>query len=147
LNFRDPRFRDAVLQLLLRTIPLIPANEMLSLLRTLKPEADVEKQVNEALDSLNKSAALVELLERDLKQRMETVQKLQEEHKKFAELSKISKDQAAALSDLLNSTLSTAARRERFVALLINLVAGIIVFVLGVIFASPVTRFFGGLFK
>jgi hypothetical protein len=147
MDFRNQRLREAALQFLLRIIPFIPANETLSLLSALKPEADIEKQVNEALDSLRKSAALVERLEIDLKQRMETVQKLQDEHKKFSELSQISKDQAAALTELLGSTLTSTARRERLFALIINLVAGTIVFVLGVTFASPVTKFFGGFFK
>jgi hypothetical protein len=94
-----------------------------------------------------KSAELVERLEQDLKQRMETVKKLQEEHEKFAQLSQVSKDQAAALTDLLKNTLSSSARRERLFAILINIIAGITVFVLGIIFAKPVTAFFGGFFK
>jgi SpoVK/Ycf46/Vps4 family AAA+-type ATPase len=147
MGFNNPRVKDAALQFLLRSIPLIPANETLLLLRSLQPESDIEKQVNEALESLQKSAALVERLEGDLKQRMETVQKLQEEHKKFSELSQISKDQAAALSDLVGSTLSASARRERVFALVINLFAGLIVFILGVIFAVPLTRIFGQLFQ
>jgi hypothetical protein len=146
MDFKNRRVLDAALQFLLRLIPLIPANETLSLLRALKPEREIETQVNEALDSLRASAELVERLQIDLKQRMETVQKLQEEHKKFSELSRISKDQAAAFVGVLGDTLTSAARRERIFALLINVFAGVIVFVLGVIFAAPVTKFFGSIF-
>jgi hypothetical protein len=119
----------------------------LALLRALQPQSEIEDQVNEALVSLQKSAQLVGRLEDDLKQRMETIQSLQAEYRKFSELSQVSKDQAAAIKDLLGSTLANAARRERFYALLINLFAGIVVFVLGVIFASSVAKFFGGFFK
>lgn len=144
----DPKVKEAITQLSLRIIPFLPANEMLAVVQSLRrSQDDVEKQVEEALDSLKKSAALVGRLEQDLKSRMETVQKLQEEHKKFSELSHISRDQAAALADMIEGTLGKSARRERMVALIINLVAGAIVFVLGVIFAVPVTKFLGGFFK
>lgn len=144
---RKNKIADAVLQVFLRTVPIIPANEVLALLQAMrKTENDVGRQVDEALESLKNTAALVDRLETDLKSRMEGVKRLQEEHKKFSQLSQISQEQALALSDLISTTLGRNVRRERIMALLINIVAGIIVFILGVVFAAPVTAFFGGFF-
>jgi hypothetical protein len=55
MKFRDPRVKDALLQFVLRTIPMIPANETLSLLKALRPEAEIEKQVSEAMASLTRA--------------------------------------------------------------------------------------------
>jgi hypothetical protein len=93
-----------------------------------KSEGDVEKQVDEALEALQKSAALVDRLESDLKMRMDSVKRLKEEQEKVSKLTQISQEQAVALSELISTTLGRNVQRKRAIALGINIVAGLIVF-------------------
>jgi DNA-binding transcriptional regulator YbjK len=139
---------DAALQLVLRMVPLVPANEFWGLIEALrKSNSDIDKQVDEAIASLKKSSETVRLLERDLTERTERLQKLRTEHANLTELTKISHEQAKALADLLQQTIGKGNRKERVIALFINLFAGAVIFVVGVVFAAPITGWIGGMFR
>jgi chromosome segregation ATPase len=139
---------DAALQLVLRMVPIVPANEFWGLIEALrKSNSDIDKQVDEAVASLKKSSETVRLLERDLTERTERLQKLRTEHANLTELTKISQEQAKALADLLQQTIGKGNRKERVIALFINLFAGAVIFVIGVVFSAPITRWIGGMFR
>jgi DNA-binding transcriptional regulator YbjK len=138
---------DAALQLILRMVPIFPANEFWGLIEALrKSNSDIDRQVDEAIASLKRSSETVRLLERDLTERTERLQKLRTEHANLTELTKISQQQARALADLLQQTIGRGNKKERVIALFINLLAGIIIFILGVLVSAPVTRWIGGIF-
>jgi len=106
----------------------------------------VDKQVHDAVEALKKSSNLVQDLENTLTNRTKRLTELQEEYNKYVKLSEISQEQAAALVKQIGSELGNSARRERISSLVINIIAGSIIFVLGVVFAKPINRMIGGLF-
>lgn len=141
------RLKDALLQALLRMIPLVPANEFKAVIDAIRrTETDIDKDVASAIEAIRKSSELVASLERKLTERSALLEKLKEEHRRLSELSNITKEQTKALSEALRETIGTASRKERTISLLINLFAGVIVFVLGVVFGPVLTRWLGGLF-
>jgi len=81
-----------------------------------------------------------------LTERSALLEKLKAEHKRLSELSTITKEQTAALSEALRETIGSSTRKERGVSLLINLIAGVIVFIVGVIFGPALTRWLGTIF-
>ena len=138
---------DAALQLVLRLVPIVPANEFWGLIEALrKSNSDIDRQVDEAIASLKKSSETVSLLERDLIERTERLQKLRTEYVNLTELTRISQEQARALADLLEKTIGRGNRKERMIALFINLFAGAVIFVLRVLFSAPISRWIGGIF-
>ena len=105
---------DAALQVFLRMIPFVPANEFLHLLDALrKSNSDIDKQVDEAITSLKKSSEIVSTLERNLVERTERLETLRREHANLTELTKISEPQARAIADLLQQTIGRGNRKER----------------------------------
>ena len=141
------KLKDALIQTILRLIPIVPANEFKAVIDAIrKTESDIDKEVESAVESIRRSSDLVASLEKRLTERSALLQKLKDEHARLSELSSITKEQTAALSEALRDTIGKASRKERLVSLLINLIAGAIIFVLGVVFAPPLTRWLGGLF-
>ena len=144
----DTRVKDALVQVFLRMLPILPANELYGLIRSVnQSRLDVEKQVEEAVSSLQRSSQLIRELEDSLSSRTDRLKELQAEYQKYAELSKISEEQASALIKQIGGELGRSAKRERLISFLINLVAGSILFVLGVIFSKPITSIFGNFFN
>lgn len=141
------KLKEAISQVLLRMIPLVPANEFKAVIDAIrKTESDIDKDVENAIEAMRKSSELVASLERRLAERSAMLGKLQEEHKRLSALTTITREQTAALSETLRETIGLAARKERAVSLMINMLAGILVFVLGVLFGPPLTRWLGNFF-
>jgi predicted transcriptional regulator len=139
--------KEALTQAFLRSFLFIPANEFKAVIDAIrKTETDIDKEVESAISSIRKSSELVSSLESRLSERSALLEKLKDEYKRLSELTSITKEQTAALSASIRDTIGVATRKERFVSLLINLAAGIIVFLLGVVFGPPLTRWLGGLF-
>jgi hypothetical protein len=66
------KIKDALVQVGLRMIPLVPANEMKQLFEALtNKESDIEKQVGEAILSLKSTSHLVTQLEESLKEKID----------------------------------------------------------------------------
>lgn len=140
------KLKDALIQTLLRMIPLVPANEFKAVIDAIrKTETDIDKDVENAIGAIRKSSELVTSLEKKLTERSALLEKLKDEHKRLSELTNITKEQTAALSEALRETIGTASKNERVVSFLINLFAGVIVFLAGVLFGPILTRWFGGL--
>jgi hypothetical protein len=140
-NINARAVREATLQLFLRMVPIVPANEFWKLIEALRrSNSDIDKQVDEAIASLQKSSEIVSLLETNLKERTSRLKKLRAEHNNLTELTKISQEQAKAITDVLRQTIGSGNRKERIISLFINLFAGVIVFVLGVLFSAPLTH-------
>jgi hypothetical protein len=141
------RLKEALIQTLLRMIPLVPANELKAVVEAIRrTETDIDKDVEGAIEAIRKSSDLVVSLERKLTERTALLEKLKTEHSRLTELSSITKAQTAALSEALRETIGSSTRKERVVSLLINLFAGVIVFVVGVLFGPGLTRWLGSIF-
>ncbi len=118
-----------------------------ALLRETRIGNEIDIRVEEAIASLKKTSETIESLERVVQERATRLGKLREDHERFTQLAKMSEEQANALLLQLRQTIGLEAKRERVVALFINLIAGLIVFVLGVILSHPITRWLGGIFR
>jgi hypothetical protein len=138
----DREVRDRLLRLLLRSISIIPflhGPELYDLIRSIRrSQDDLDKQVREAVDALQHSSSLISSLEEKAKIRANKLSELQEEYKRLSELSTITSAQAEALARQIEISLGKGKRAERFVAFGINIVAGVVVFVLGIFMSEPI---------
>jgi hypothetical protein len=131
--------RDKIVRLVLRALPLpfVPGPELYDLLTDLqRSRTAVGAKVDRAVKSLTEASELVAELQAELTERVEKVGKLQAEYEKYEQLAKVEEGKARALIDQIEETVGRGRSQERWIALGINLVAGILVFLLGV-FAGP----------
>jgi chromosome segregation ATPase len=124
-------------------IPFVSAPELFNLIVAFRrSESDLDRQVQEAVDALQKSSSLVTDLEEKLGERAKKLEALQEEYKRVSDLSAISKEQIAALSAHLEQTIDRGRWKDVLIAISIHLAAGIIFFIVGVFLSDPVKSLF-----
>jgi hypothetical protein len=82
-------------------------------------------------------------LEGELTQKLDQVQKLKSEYSRYQELATMEEHKAKALIVELQKALGVGCGRERWIALAINLIAGFIIFVLGVWLSPRVSSWLG----
>jgi hypothetical protein len=122
---------------LLRTIPLLPGPELYDIFDELrKSKTSLDNKIEKAVISLKETSDLISELESDLKERTDKLQFLRTEIQRYSQLVDIEEGKAKALLNEVQTTLNKGKGRERLVALVINLIAGIMIFLLGV-FAGP----------
>lgn len=133
----DRAMQDKMWRLLLRWIPIIPAPEIYDLLRDVKrSQDDVDSQVTEAIESIQKTSTLVTRLEESLKERAAKLELLQQEHERYSQLADIESKKAQALLTQIETTLDKNAGKERWFAFGINIAAGLIIFILGALLSK-----------
>jgi hypothetical protein len=134
--------QDKALRLLLRWImPIIPLPEIFDLLGDIRrSQEDIDLQVEEAITSIQKTSTLVSRLEESLKERATKLEHLQNEHQRYSKLAEIEASKAESLLREIESTLGKNAGQERWIAFGINIVAGLILFVLGLLLSGPLQR-------
>lgn len=124
---------DKVLHLVLRTIPGVPGPELYDIVRDLqRSRGDLNDKVNRAATSLREASQLVADLQGELTKKLDQVQKLKSEYEGYHQLATVEQEKAKALIQQMQKALGAGQSRERWIALAINLLAGIIDFVLGV---------------
>lgn len=101
-------------------------------------EESFSRKIDNAYESLNSTAHLVERLESELNSKIENVTRLKEEYERYSELAEIEESKARALLSQLDISLNSGKASERVIAFIINLIAGAIIFVLG-IWLGPLT--------
>lgn len=125
---------NQLLRVILRMLPLLPGPELFDLVVEIqRSRSALDEKVHQATDSLRKSADLVSELERVLQDRLEKIERLRSEYERLSKLADVEEDQARALIQQLEMVVGRGRGMERLIALALNLVAGIIVFVLGII--------------
>ena len=109
----DGAMQDKMWRLLLRWVPFIPAPEIYDLLRDVKrSQDDVDAQVTEAIESIQKTSTLVTRLEESLKERAGKLEQLQQEHERYAQLADMEAKKAQALLTQIEATLGKNAGKE-----------------------------------
>jgi hypothetical protein len=101
-----------------------------------KSRTSLDEKVKKAYESLHETSTLISELEDGLKDRVTKVEKLKEEYDRYSALAEVEEDKAKAIVAQLELTIGRGKPRERIISLLLNIAAGILVFILGV-FASP----------
>lgn len=107
-------------------------------------EQSFSRKIDQAYDSLQDTSHLIERLETELDSKIKNITKLKEEYKRYSELAQIEEGKARALMSQLDISLNKGKVSERIIAFIINIVAGIILFVAG-IWASPFVKEFIGI--
>jgi hypothetical protein len=124
---------DKVARLVLRTIPFFSGPEVYDLVKDLqKSREELNVKVTRATVSLREASQLVTDLQGELTQKLDQVQKLKSEYERYQQLATVEEQKAKALIQQMQKALGAGQTRERWIALAINLFAGIVVFVLGV---------------
>lgn len=133
---RKSRYYE-ISRVLLRLLPFgRSADEILSLVyRVNFAQRDLDKQVEEAVNALTNSTNLISSLEQSLEERAKKLSELKAEYERVSSLAEITEEQGAAVARTLERALGKGQVRERWIAFAINVLAGLIIFVLGV-FAS-----------
>jgi hypothetical protein len=137
---------DRVAKMTLRVLPFFPIygsvfNDLLKELESSRTELGVK--VKRAASALEDASRLVAELQETLREKIAQVETLRAEYEKYQQLASIEEDKAKALIHQLQEAVGENQARERWIALLINVVAGLLVFVLGVWLSPWVTSFLG----
>ena len=124
---------DKVARLFLRSISVLPGPEIYDLLKDLQSSrTELGDKVKRAASALEAASKLVAELEAELTTKVGQVEKLKTEYERYQQLATVEEGKAKALIEQLQLTLGAGRSRERWIALVINIVAGTIVFILGV---------------
>lgn len=144
----SPNVKRRLWRLLLRSlpIPLIPGPELYDLLQDLrKSRSDLDQQVSEAIESLGRSSQLVSQLEEGLRERSHKLTELRKEYERYSELAEIEEKKVEALIQQLEITLGKERGRERWFAIILNFLIGLIFFIAGALLSSPLQKWFHGI--
>lgn len=133
---------------LLRALLGVHASELLTLVsRVNSSQRDLDHQVEEAMQALTTSTQLISNLEESLVARAKKLGELKSEYERVSKLAELTEEQGEAVANTLRSALGSGQKRERWIAFAINLVAGVIIFVLGVFLSEWIQSFSSQLFS
>ncbi len=139
-----PRMFDHLSRIVLRMLPLFPGPELYDLVRDLgRSRTDLDQKINRAQASLAETSELIGELEAGLHNRVEKLKQLKEEYDKYSQLAAVEEDKAKVIIQQIEATIGRNRGKERIIALGLNLVAGMIVFVLGVVLGPHLTTWLG----
>ncbi|KRT15954.1 hypothetical protein ASU31_10625 [Pedobacter ginsenosidimutans] len=134
---------DKVIKLFLRTLPLIPAPELYDILNDLKKsKQDINEKINKAYVALRETSELVDELQKDLTERTDQVKRLSDEYERYSKLAEIEQEKIQPLLIELDKTVNKGKYQERWVGFVINIVSGIIIFILGIWLGPKISEFF-----
>lgn len=97
-----------------------------------RSQKDIDKQVEEAVGALSRSSELIGDLEGTLKERTKKLQELKVEYDRVSTLASLTRKQGEAVAAQLEQTLGRDRRKERLIAFVISVIAGLVIFVVGV---------------
>jgi predicted nuclease with TOPRIM domain len=107
-----------------------------------KSQKDLDAEISEAVEGLKRSAILVSTLEAEVNRRAERLGQLQIEHARLSSLSQITSEQVRALATQIELSIGKSRRWETLKSLAVNLFAGLILFVIGIVASDWVKHIF-----
>lgn len=138
------RMFDHLFRIILRMFPFFPGPELYDLVKDLsKSRTDLDQKISRAQASLTETSNLIVELESGLNERMNKLQRLKQEYEKYSQLAEVEEGKAKAIIQQIETAIGRNLGRERIIALGINLLAGLIVFVLGVALGPSLTKWIG----
>lgn len=96
----------------------------------------LSEKVKQTTTALRDASMLVSELEAELTSQLEKVEALKADYEKYAQLASTEEEKAQAIMAALKDTISASQGQERIIAFGINIAAGILIFVGGLV-ASP----------
>ena len=135
---------DHLSRIILRTLPLFPGPELFDLVKDLsKSRTHLSQKISRAQASLTETSDLIAELESGLNERVNKIQHLKQEYEKYSQLAEVEESKAKAIIQQIETAIGRNRVRERIIALTLNLLAGLIVFILGVVFGPSLTKWLG----
>jgi len=124
---------NKIIRLLLRSVPIIPAPELYDIFSDLQQsKKSINEKIDKAYNSLKDTSDLIEDLQRDLSDRTEKVKQLRDEYERYSKLAEIEEEKIKPLLIELDKTVNKWKGIERWFSFGINIIAGIILFELGI---------------
>ncbi|MCJ8166117.1 hypothetical protein MKJ04_14820 [Pontibacter sp. E15-1] len=131
---------NKITRMILRTMPIIPGPELYDLFIELKDgKKTINSKIEQAYKALKETSNLVADLESDLIERTEKVKELKETYEEYSKLAEIEEDKIQPLISQLEKTVGKSRNVERVVSFFINLIAGLLLFIIG-IWAGPTVK-------
>jgi hypothetical protein len=96
-----------------------------------RPPPD-QRNIDRALKALSEASVLVADLEHDLMRRTQDLMDLKEQYEHFERLANIERDAARDVIAEIEASVGRGRPKERWIALVINLIAGLIIFGFGI---------------
>ena len=128
--------------LLKAVMPFGTGDDIVGIVRNLNTsQKDLNRQVEEAVGALTKSTQLITELEGSLGERAKELAKLQIEYKRVSELASLTEEQSKAVTEQLEQTMGKNRRKQLLVAFILNLTAGLVIFILGVFTSDWIKSF------
>lgn len=136
------RLINAVGKSLLGSMPFFPKELQSIFLDLTNSRKSIDQKIEKAIISLNETSELINELEVDLSTRMKSLKELKKTYERYSKLAEIEETNIKPLMEQLEMTMGKGKNLERIVSFGINILAGLILFILG-IWASPyVTAWF-----
>jgi small-conductance mechanosensitive channel len=145
IDIISPAVKRRVWRLLLRSlpIPIFPGPEIYDLLVDLRrTRTDIDKQVEEAIDSLQQSSVLVSDLEKMLQERSDNLNNLLEEYNRYSNLAEMKEEEVEAVLNQLEITLGKSRGQDRWFDIVLNFIFGLVFFLAGIFLSDPVQTLF-----
>jgi len=126
------------------SIPIIPG--IATYITEIKRSGEeIEDKISKVLSSLKDTSDLINELQDDIKTRTENVVKLKEEFDHYSKLTEIEQEKIQPLIKELDKAIAKSNKNEWVKGLAINLIAGLILLLVGY-FANPIINDYFGSF-
>ena len=143
-SFDAHNLLDHLSRIILRMLPIVPGPELYDLFKDLgRSRTDLSQKITRAQQALADTSELIRELETGMNERVDTLNRLKEEYDKYSKLAEVEEVKARAIMQQIELAIGRHKGREWLIALLLNLLAGIIVFILGVIIGPSLTKWIG----
>jgi septal ring factor EnvC (AmiA/AmiB activator) len=140
-NLSRAELLGGLLKIVSRMMPFTAAfPEIYDLLRDLGKQRDeLDVKIIKAHNALKETSQLLAELEAGLKDRTEKFESIKAKYEQYSKLAEIEENKAAPLMKQIEFTVSKGRGKERTISLVLNIVAGIIVFVVGILVGPKLT--------
>jgi len=133
-----------LMRALWRSLPILPGPDIYDLFVDLRrSRKSVDEKIQQALESLQDASRLVDELEDSLAERTRKLNTLRQEVDRYSKLAEIEEDKAKAIVQQLELSVNKGKNVERWVSFAINIIAGLLLFILGLALSPMVKSWFG----
>jgi hypothetical protein len=133
-----------LMRALWRSLPILPGPDIYDLFVDLRrSRKSVDEKIQQALESLQDASRLVDELEDSLAERTRKLNTLRQEVDRYSKLAEIEEDKAKAIVQQLELSVNKGKNVERWVSVAINIIAGLLLFILGLVLSPMVKTWFG----
>lgn len=132
-------------KIIMRMMPFTTAlPEIYDLLKDISNQrTDLDTKIVCAHKALQETSALLSELEIGLKERTEKLATIKKDYEQYSKLAAVEEDKAKVLIQQIELTIGKGKTKEWFISLSLNLIAGIVVFLLGIYFGPSITKLMG----